>query len=1064
MSSRNNRSKKLYAETRRKQDRIDQEKQLQADAEQELIQYFQEQSFEQKECPETFYPEIYKFIKSKAPSLSWKKYAHEFFRLHIKKINLSRYQPLPLPSLTFEMKRDQPIVTMDWIHNGHHIDDIVDKLWDYWHLAQDSQVFSDDEIIGNIIISAMLYSGLNQEASLRALIEHLKDPSKIRSLEDINIIFLEPLSPAYGDLFVNEKTTRKSRNFIPDQITRLWLIHFNTRQIRSVNKNSEDYLKLIFEKIQLPFTPKTYKLLRYYANFNWMQLPKVEIDPALSQCLIENIATCGLSENEFERFLEPKFKYQLNPSSNIKIEIHRNHSDKTEQLLDIQQIDIQQNLDSLVKVHKDLLKIIRTLQTDKRIDLLIIEYCFENADKFNEYSKRITLWLISLYKPTLEQIQRLAKRFNFCAIQFQKTFQNNQLLADSSIYTYYTRIAEPWLTHSLQYLDTENDLNTNLTKIYQQVITNTRLADEADQPEFKKSKDQTIRMLKRFHNFQQKVFHAESFELESIATQSRPRARIIGASTYKAFMHQLETLFAGKYIEENTYRSLKIIYILAYRTGMRINEILSLRVRDIEGLSCLSVWIQPYGSRKQGNLHQLKTDSAERKIPIYYLLKADEYELFQRYVVEQRLLNKKNLYLFHNWNKNTKLNKHTVTTPFIKIMDELFTDHDYSFHSFRHTAANNLALLLNCDYIPLVKNLTDYTEEEYQAIRLSLLRKKHGQNHWFIIAHLLGHIEPNETFKSYIHLSYLIAGHKILQYYPDIDNQLAKKLMGYNSSFKFLNTKEDSFQFSFQKHSAHLCQRLLNDQTGWLNSNVDDILHELTLNTQPHSFFKYFAGTKDSKISLAVFFKCLNLLEIYNDPHQVSQEMSLPKELINYWYENAKQLSQLKSQKNNSRLFDLKSNTLTKRLKPAMIDTIEERAAMIYFFENIQNIFEKNPNQIKAVLEIFLSRVTVTHTGIHYQWTKIDQLEFFYSQVKELFPSKFWHLLGQDLVKLLDVKKQPLLHKLAKSNTTMYPSTKEKYIRLQLYSIKDEKALAAFKFCLHLACIGRPRSIELEIQ
>ena len=36
------------------------------------------------------------------------------------------------------------------------------------------------------------------------------------------------------EIFIDEKTIRKSRNFIPDQITRLWLIHFNSRNIRTV--------------------------------------------------------------------------------------------------------------------------------------------------------------------------------------------------------------------------------------------------------------------------------------------------------------------------------------------------------------------------------------------------------------------------------------------------------------------------------------------------------------------------------------------------------------------------------------------------------------------------------------------------------------------------------------------------------------------------------------------------------------------------------------------------------------------------------------------------------------
>ena len=1062
MSSSNKRTQKLYAEERRTQDRLNKEKELRADVEQELTQYFQEQELEQKENLESFYPAIYEFIKRKAPSLAWKKYAHEFFRAYIKKINLQRSEPLPLPSLTFDMQRDQPVFTMDWIKKGHQIDEIIDQLWDYWILAKDSQGFSDDEIIGNIIISAMLYSGLNQKASLEALLEHLKDPAKIRNIEDLNVIFLEPLSPSYGDLFVDEKTIRKSRNFIPDQITRLWLIHFNTRNIRNVHQNVEDYLEIIFNKLQLPFTLKTYKLLRNYANFNWMQLPNVDIDPALSQCLIENIATCGLSETEFERFLQPKFKYQQDPISDVDIEkspsiLNQSYSD-----------DTQQALDNVIKIHKDLLKLIRTAQTDKGIDLLIIEYCTENAEKFNEYSKRIVLWLISLYKPAPEKIQPIAEIFKFCVIQFQKTFQENQRLADNSIYTYYTRIAEPWLTHSLQYLNAEDELNTTLNKIYEQIITNTRLAAEANQPDFKKSKGQTIRMLKRFHVFQQKVFNAESFDLEFIATQSRPRARIIGPLTYKAFMHKLDALFTSACIHEHHYKTLKIIYILAYRTGMRLNEILGLRVRDIEGLTNLSVWIQPYGSKKQGNLHELKTDSAERKVPVHCLLKTDEYQLFHGHVIEQLLLKQKNLYLFRNWNENKKLNKHTVTTPFKMIMNELFDYHNYSFHSFRHTAANHLSVLLNSDYTPLVKNLTDYTEEEYQSIRAEILRNSHGQHHWFIIAHLLGHIDPTETFKSYIHLSYLIAGRKILQYHPDIDNQLAKKILGYQPSFKFLNTAKDSAKFSFEKHSNDLCQRLLNDQTGWLNSNVEDILDEIaSFNSKPHDFFKYFAGTKESKISFKLFYNCLNLLEIHRDPQRVSLEMSLPIELVNYWYENAKELSNLKSQKNNPRLFDLNNiNHQSTPLKPAMIDAAEEQTAMIHFFEKIQNLFKKNPDQIKAVLEIFLSRVTASHTGIHYRWGKIDQLESFYSMVKDLFPRQFWHLLGQNLVKSLDTKKQPLLMKLAQSHskTKGYPTTQEDYVRLQLYSIKDGRALAAFKFCLHLACIGRPETLELKTQ
>lgn len=1042
--------KKRYAEDRRQLQRNAVEKTLRADAEQELQQFFDEQKFSTKDFIQA-YPAIYEFIKRKAPNLAWKKYAHEFFRTYIKDFNKSNNLDLPLPYLTFVMKRDEPIFTLDWIQAGHEIDIILEKLWNYWTIVRDSSTFSDDEIIANILLCSMLYGGLSQTATLNALLEHLKNPAKIQKICNLNIIFLEPLSPSYGDLFVDEKTIRKSRNFIPDQLTRLWLIHFNVRQIRNISLDVEAYLRLIFQKIKYPYTTKTFKFLHDYANFNWLQLKNSDVDPALSQCLLEKTLTCGLSEHEFENFALPKLKIQLSD------EIERNVSSTVKALPVINTSEVVENV---IFIHKNLLKIIRTSSTEHSIAELIIEFCLTYQAQFNEFSKRIILWLISLYRPSTEQIKELVTIFDFDIDKYTKSFQEHQKLADSSIYTYYTRIAEPFLTHALQYFDAEDDINDLLNKIYQQIISNTRLADEADQPEFKKSKDQTIRMLKRFHTFQQIVFQAEDFELEFIASQSRPRARIIGYTAFQVILKKLDQFLHDQSISDHQYKLFKIIYILAYRTGMRINEILGLRVKDIEGLDQLSIWVQPYGSKKQGNQHLLKTDSAERIVPTYALLKAEEYEFFKDFVAEKRLENKINLHLFSNLNENRKLNKHIITAPLKQILNQIFKEHHYSFHSFRHTAANHLSLLLNCEFTPLVQELTDYSKNEYEKIRAQLLQNQHGQNHWFVIAHLLGHIEPVETFKSYIHLSYLIAGQKLQKHHPDMSNELAKKIMGHNATFKNLKITNDEKVFNFEKNQATLATLLLNDQTNWLQSNAADILNELSLQSQqPHDFFAYFIGTEDSKISLKRFYETLNQLEIHSDPLAVSQKMCLPEKLVNYWYENALNLAAIKSQKGNSRLFNIDSST---HLKPSMLDTAEELHAMTYFFEQLQKIACKNPTQIAYVLNAFLNRVTASHTGIHYRWKDIDQLEHFFSQVKDLFPAKFWHLLGQDLQKKLNAKQQPQLFKLAKATTDKHPSTQEEFPRLQLYSVKDGHALAAFKFCLHLACIGRPHSIQLN--
>ena len=1042
----------FFAEERRKQNRIVQNAAIQSNVEKELNEYFSKQNFQNNQNLESYYSVIYEFIDHKASSIAWKKHAHQFFRNYIQSLNSERTEPFALPYLTFTMERDNLVRDGEWFKHGYFIDSIIEKLSDYWILTRDSTFFSDEEIIGNILLSSILFAGLNHKASLEALLEYLKNPTEIRHIEDINIIFLQPISSNYGDLRFVDNAFRKSRNFIPDHITRLWLIHFNLRK-PVVAYDPEFYLDIIFKKIKSNFSHPIYNILLSYANFNWTQLPSVDIDPALSQCLIENILTCGLSKTEFENYYQPKFQ----------TESHKAWDHSQPQPRSIKIGTEFDELENVIKIHKDLLKIIRTEKTEHKIEQLIINYVSNNLEKFNPFSQRIILWLISLYKPSNIDVEKILKYFNVVPKLFEKTFVHHNMLADSSIYTYYTRIAEPWLTHSLQYFE-EDDINSVINKIYEQIISHTSTLDEK-KPALKKSTAQVVATLKRFHTFQQILFHAEEFEMESIKAQTYPKARIIGYQTYNIILKKLELRYLNNFIEEDHYHILKLIYILAFRTGMRLNEILGLRVRDIEGIDQFSIWVQPYGSKKKGNLHQLKTDSAERILPIYCLLKPDEYDLFHSFIVKRRLLNRSDLYLFNLWNVDRKLKKHFVTVPFKEIIDDLFEQHDYSFHSFRHTAANNFALLLNSEYFPLVEKLTDYSQEEYSKIRKTLLRQEHGQNHWFVVAHLLGHIDPSETFKSYIHLSYLIAGQKLLKYSHAIETALVCKIVGYEldpSLFHFIENPESDRVFNFQRHSAHFCQLLLNEQKSWNHSNTQGIGNSLRIpKARLHNFFNYFAGTQESKVSFQIFYKALKELEIDKDTRRVAAELNLPDDLIQYWFNNAIHLKNLTSNKGTPRLFIPKNDN---HLIPTQVDTSEEKEILIFFLKNLQKEYEKNPDQIRMSLEIFLERTTISHSGIHYPKAKIDQLELFFATIKKLFPSQYWALVGNDLDQILNSKQHPELHNLLKSKKLQRATTKDNYVRLQLFSEQQGKALGVFKFCLHMACVGTPTVPPLNIQ
>ena len=66
-------------------------------------------------------------------------------------------------------------------------------------------------------------------------------------------------------------------------------------------------------------------------------------------------------------------------------------------------------------------------------------------------------------------------------------------------------------------------------------------------------------------------------------------------------------------------------------------------------------------------------------------------------------------------------------------------------------------MVLNCEP-ERVALITDYNNEECQIIKTSLLGANQGQSHWFGLSSFAGHIDPDMTFKHYIHTAHLTAG------------------------------------------------------------------------------------------------------------------------------------------------------------------------------------------------------------------------------------------------------------------------------------------------------------------
>lgn len=210
-------------------------------------------------------------------------------------------------------------------------------------------------------------------------------------------------------------------------------------------------------------------------------------------------------------------------------------------------------------------------------------------------------------------------------------------------------------------------------------------------------------------------------------------------------------------LEVEQKRLCLVVLSLAYRSGMPINELIGIKVSDIAdidvsnngvGTEVPKIWLRPDRYRR------LKSSSASRVIPLVCLLKQDEKKLFIEFYYYQKRL--KRTYLFSQGSGNQPLPSMFFSNMMKIIWDRLVGDHNFTFHSFRHTAISQLALALRKS--PLVTVMTDYELEQCNAISKSIIGYHQEQGTWFGLASFAGHLTCDTTFEHYIHTAHLLAG------------------------------------------------------------------------------------------------------------------------------------------------------------------------------------------------------------------------------------------------------------------------------------------------------------------
>lgn len=237
-------------------------------------------------------------------------------------------------------------------------------------------------------------------------------------------------------------------------------------------------------------------------------------------------------------------------------------------------------------------------------------------------------------------------------------------------------------------------------------------------------------------------------------------ANLIGFDEYEAVLAAL----ARRPVDADLLEIATLLTILAFRCGFRRNELIKLRIEDLQGNTEPEVLVRPFPGRT------LKTGNARRRVPIHALLSAEELARVLRWR-DRRIAETRDQedtrFLFHIEGSGRPFVDQEVVIPLIHaVMRDVTGDVSLRFHHFRHACASWLLLGLMTADTPL-SMFDDLPATSAWLHDAHLLRNRLYQHtnpdmaprkrpHAYLVARLLGHAGPEVTLENYMHWADLL--------------------------------------------------------------------------------------------------------------------------------------------------------------------------------------------------------------------------------------------------------------------------------------------------------------------
>jgi len=658
--------------------------------------------------------------------------------------------------------RERLTINYDWSVHGRVVADSSATMIEVW---QRKRRFSVHDMVEGLLYCSIMYGGVNDIEVLRTLynwlfgerlIYQIDVPANDKNsrVEHLAIIPLRVRDANYGCATDENDSLKRFVDYVPDDMSLCFLYalqdkELNTAKIKPFNtiiNNISKTLKLTNKDSERP----QHSLLIKYANYHWRQLKGSVIDGALAVVKQGNIKTTDLPTDKlihYNRELIKPNPIQLEWSELFDTSYQSSIKSNSQSSI----INYPSFSKNLIKELQDALKLTRnaaistitTLKTDasqpnaQRLLSWALSLLDDNSIRLNTISKYIGCigrdWLMLTMDEDVDQWEGSDFEEVYEQIIQSKVKDGRKLSA---------------LCKSSEFDDTYSGIDNDNKATGKELSHLDRLKD---------SQKFTYGRLKAFHDYQCINFDAPYVYFPWGNARQVVRAEMISPRVYRAMKSYIQT----SELEIEQKQLCLIVLALAYRTGMRINEIIGIKVSDIADIGFINGQVieAPKIILKPNRYRRLKSSSAKRVLPIDSLFKDDELQPFIAFYYQQKRL--KRAYLFSQGSGDQPLPTVFFSNMMKIIWDRLLIIHDFTFHSFRHTAISQLALVLSDS--PLRHVMTDYDTTHSDAIVSAVLANNKEKGIWFGLASLAGHLTPDTTFEYYIHTAHLLAGWQMSQ-------------------------------------------------------------------------------------------------------------------------------------------------------------------------------------------------------------------------------------------------------------------------------------------------------------